>query len=140
MLKASEVVPARLRNIIPEMCRGRIYVDLAEGMTFPITGIAINVYPAKGEDGDELFTKDDKPIYRRTGYFLIGDSAYSSVAGYTAIEQLVSCAPETLDRNEPGTFEVPFITPVKVQTITVKEKMGKKEYDYIAFDPIEDVE
>lgn len=137
MLKANEIVPARMKNIIPEMCKGRIYINLAEGMEFEITGIAINVYPAKGEDGDEMYTKDEKLIVRRTGYFNIGDVGYSSVSGYTAIEQLVSCAPETLDNMEPGNYEVPFIAPIRVSTITVKEKMGKKEFDYLAFDPKE---
>lgn len=135
MLKASEVVPAKMKNIVPDMCKGRIYAPLSEGMRFAITGIAINVYPAKGEDGDALYTRDEKLIVRRTGYFNIGDSAYSSVSGYTAVEQLVSCAPESLDSNEPGTYEVPFIAPLTVSTITVKEKMGKKEFDYLAFKP-----
>lgn len=135
MLKANEVTPARMKNIVPEMCKGRIYTELTEGMQFPITGIAVNIYPAKGEEGTEMTTKDGRLITRRTAYINIGDVAYSSVKGYTAVEQLVSCAPETLDKTEPGTYEVPIITPIQVATITVKEKMGQKEFDYIAFDP-----
>lgn len=137
MLKANEIVPARMKNVIPEMCKGRIYINLAEGMEFEITGIAINVYPAKGEDGEAMETKDGKMVVRRTGYFNIGDVGYSSVSGYTAIEQLVSCAPETLDNMEPGNYEVANIAPIRVSTITVKEKMGKSEYPYMAFDPKE---
>ena len=135
MLKANEVVPFKLKNVVPAMCKGRTYVPMTEGLKFSIRGIAINVWPARGEDGDEMMTKDDKPITRRAGYFLINDDAYSSVSGYTAIEQLISCAPEILDRAEPGTYEVPQIAAIPVSTISVKEKMGKKEYDYIAFEP-----
>ena len=137
MLKANEIVPARMKNVIPEMCKGRIYINLAEGMEFEITGIVINVYPAKGEDGEAMETKDGKMIVRRTGYFNIGDMGYSSVSGYTAIEQLVSCAPEVLDNMEPGNYEIADIAPIRVSTITVKEKMGKSEYPYMAFDPKE---
>ena len=135
MLKANEVVPFKLKNVVPAMCKGRFYVPMTEGLKFNIRGIAINVWPARGEDGDEMMTKDDKLITRRAGYFLINDDAYSSVSGYTAIEQLISCAPEILDRAEPGTYEAPQIGPIPVSTISVKERMGKKEYDYIAFEP-----
>lgn len=135
MLKANEVTPARMKNIVPEMCKGRVYTELVEGMGINITGIAINVYPAKGEDGDELYTRDEKLIVRRVAYFNIGEMAYSSVKGYTAVEQLISCAPDILDHEEPGTYEAPIIGSIPVVTITVKEKMGKKEYDYLAFDP-----
>lgn len=135
MLKANEVTPARMKNIVPEMCKGRVYTELVEGMGINITGIAINVYPAKGEDGDELYTRDEKLIVRRVAYFNIGEMAYSSVKGYTAVEQLISCAPDLLDHEEPGTYEAPIIGSIPVVTITVKEKMGKKEYDYLAFDP-----
>ena len=135
MLKANEVTPARMKNIVPEMCKGRVYTELVEGMGINITGIAINVYPAKGEDGDELYPRDEKLIVRRVAYFNIGEMAYSSVKGYTAVEQLISCAPDLLDHEEPGTYEAPIIGSIPVVTITVKEKMGKKEYDYLAFDP-----
>lgn len=135
MLKANEVTPARMKNIVPEMCKGRIYTELTEGMQFPITGIAVNVYPAKGDEGNEMTTKDGRLITRRTAYINIGDVAYSSVKGYTAVEQLISCAPDLLDHEEPGTYEAPITGSIPVVTITVKEKMGQKEYDYIAFDP-----
>lgn len=135
MLKANEVTPARMKNVVPDMCKDRIYTELVEGMGINITGIAINVYPAKDEDGNELYTRDEKLIVRKTAYFNIGEKVYSSVKGYTAVEQLISCAPDILDHEEPGTYEAPDIGTIPVVTITVKEKMGKKEYDYIAFDP-----
>lgn len=137
MLKANEVTPARMKNVIPDMCKGRIYTELVEGMGINITGIAINVYPAKDDEGDEMTTKNGRPITRRVGYLNIGEKVYSSVKGYTAVEQLISCAPDILDHDEPGTYEAPVIGIIPVVTITVKEKMGKSEYPYVAFDPQE---
>ena len=135
MLKANEVVPFKLKNVVPAMCKGRTYVPMTEGLKFSIRGIAINVWAARGEDGNEMMTKDERLITRRAAYFLINDDAYSSVSGHTAVEQLISCAPEILDRVEPGTYEASQIEPISVTTITVTEKMGQKEYPYIAFEP-----
>lgn len=137
MLKANEVTPARMRNVVPDMCKGRVYTELVEGMGINITGIAINVYPAKNDEGNEMTAKDGSIITRRVGYFNIGEMAYSSVKGYTAVEQLISCAPDILDHEEPGTYEAPVIGMIPVVTITVKEKMGKREFDYLAFEPQE---
>ena len=136
MLKANEVTPRNVKNILPGICKSRIYVEPAEGMEFTITGAAINVFPAKGENGEALTTQTGETIMRRVAYVLVGDEIYTSVKGWTAIEQIISLNPAELDKMEEGTYECTGFAQ-KVKTIIVKEKMGKKEFDYIAFEPLE---
>lgn len=132
MISIEEVVPRAMKGIIPDLCKGKSFVKAAAGMHVTIIGVAINTYQARGEDGDELYTNDDKPIYNRTGYALYDNGMYSTYKGYTAIEQLISCAPDVLDSDTAGTTETK-IEPVRVEIVTKTEKYGKKEYDYLAF-------
>lgn len=136
MLKANEVTPRNVKNILPGICKGRIYVEPAEGMEFTITGAAVNVFPAKGENGEAMTTQNGEAIMRRVAYVLVGDEIYTSVKGWTAIEQIISLNPAELDKMDEGTYECTGFAQ-RVKTITVKERMGKKEYDYIAFDPLD---
>lgn len=136
MLKANEVTPWNVKNILPEICEGRVYVKLTEGMEFTITGAAINVFPARDENGEALTTQSGETIMRRVAYVLMGDKIYTSVKGWTAIEQIISLNPTELDKMDEGTYECTGFAQ-RVKTITVKEKMGKKDYDYMAFDPLE---
>ena len=136
MLKANEVTPRNVKNILPSICKGRIYIESAEGMEFTITGAAVNVFPAKTENGESMTTQAGEPIMRRVAYVLVGDEIYTSVKGWTAIEQIISLNPTELDKMEEGTYECTGFAQ-RVKTITVKERMGKKEFDYIAFDPLD---
>lgn len=138
MLKASEVTPRNVKNVLPDICKGRTYIEATEGMSFKITGAAINYYPARNEDGEDMTTKDGKAILKRVGYVLIDGGFYSSFMGYTAVEQIISCAAMHLESEVPGTVEVEdFGEAVEVSVIKVQEKMGKKSYDYLAFEPKE---
>lgn len=136
MLKANEVTPRNVKNVIPEICRGRTYIECVEGMGVRITGAAINRYPAKDKENQERTTQDGKPILNRVAYVLIEEGFYSSFKGYTAIEQIISCAPDVLESDEVGTVEVPeFPEAIPVVIIKVLEQMGKERYDYMAFEP-----
>lgn len=138
MLKASEVTPRNVKNVLPDICKGRTYIEAAEGMNFKITGAAINYYPARNVDGENMTTKDGKTILKRVGYILIDGGFYSSFMGYTAVEQIISCAAMHLESEVPGTVEVEdFGEPIEVSVIKVQEKMGQKSYDYLAFEPKE---
>ena len=138
MLKASEVTPRNVKNVLPDICKGRTYIEAAEGMNFKITGAAINYYPARTEDGEDMTTKDGKTILKRVAYVLIDGGFYSSFKGYTAVEQIISCAAMHLESEVPGTVEVEdFGEPIEVSVIKVKEKMGKGSYDYMAIEPKE---
>ena len=136
MLKANEVTPRNVKNVIPEICKGRTYIECVEGMKVRITGAAINRYTAKDKDNQERTTQDGKPILNRVAYVLIEGGSYSSFKGYTAIEQMISCAPDVLESDEVGTVEVPeFPEVVPAVIIKVSEQMGKERYDYLAFEP-----
>ena len=136
MLKANEVTPRNVKNVIPEICKGRTYIECVEGMGVRITGAAINCYTAKDKDNQERTTQDGRPILNRVAYVLIEGGFYSSFKGYTAIEQIISCAPDVLESDEVGTVEVPeFPEVVPVGIIKVSEQMGKERYDYLAFEP-----
>lgn len=136
MLKASEVTPRNVKNVLPGICKGRIYVEPAEGMKFTITGAAINVFPAKTEKGEIMKTQAGEPIMRRVAYVLVGDEIYTSVRGWTAVEQIISLNPAELDKMDEGTYECTGFSQ-RVNTITVKEKMGKELFDYVAFEPLD---
>ena len=105
MLKANEVTHSNVKNILPSICNGRIYIEPSEGMEFTITGAAINVFPAKGENGESMTTQAGEPIMRRVAYVLVGDEIYTSVKGWTAIEQIISLNPTELDKMDEGTYE-----------------------------------
>ena len=136
MLKANEVTPRNVKNVIPEICKGRTYIECVEGMGVRITGAAINRYLAKDKENRERTTQDGKPILNRVAYVLFEGGFYSSFKGYTAIEQIISCAPDVLESDEVGTVEVPeFPEVIPVVTIKVSEQMGKERYDYLAFEP-----
>lgn len=136
MLKANEVTPRNVKNVIPEICKGRTYIECVEGMGLRITGAAINRYIAKDKDNQERTTQDGRSILNRVAYVLIEGGFYSSFKGYTAIEQIISCAPDVLESDEVGTVEVPeFPEVVPVGIIKVSEQMGKERYDYLAFEP-----
>lgn len=138
MLKASEVTPRNVKNVLPDICKGRTYIEASEGMNFKITGAAINYYPAKNDDGGDKTTKDGKTVLNRVAYVLIDGGFYSSFKGYTAVEQIISCAAMHLESEVPGTVEVEdFGEPIEVSVIKVQEKMGQKSYDYLAFEPKE---
>lgn len=139
MLKANEVTPRNVKNILPDICKGRTYIEVTEGMTFTITGAAINRYPVKNkETNEERTTQDGQVILNRVAYVLIEGGFYSSFKGYTAVEQIISCAALHLESDVPGTVEVEeFGEPVKVSVIRVQERMGAKTYDYLAFEPAE---
>lgn len=136
MLKANEVTPKNVKNILPSICKGRIYVEPAEGMEFTITGAAVNVYPAKTEKGEIMRTQAGEPIMRRVAYVLVGDEIYTSLKGWTAVEQIISLNPAELDKMDEGTYECTGFSQ-RVKTITVKEKMGKELFDYVAFEPLD---
>ena len=136
MLKANEVTPRNVKNVIPDICKGRTYIECVEGMGIRITGAAINRYTAKDKDNQERTTQDGKPILNRVAYVLIEGGFYSSFKGYTAIEQIISCAPDVLESDEVGTVEVPeFPEVIPAVIIKVSEQMGKERYDYLAFEP-----
>lgn len=135
MLKANEVTPRNVKNVIPEICKGRTYIECVEGMGLRITGAAINRYVAKDKENQERTTQDGKPILNRVAYVLIEGGFYSSFKGYTAVEQIISCAPDVLESDEVGTVEVPeFPEVVPVGIIKISEQMGKERFDYFAFE------
>ena len=136
MLKANEITPRNVKNVIPEICKGCTYIECVEGMGVRITGAAINRYIAKDKENQERTTHDGKPILNRVAYVLIEGGFYSSFKGYTAIEQVISCAPDVLESDEVGTVEVPeFPEVIPAVIIKVSEQMGKERYDYLAFEP-----
>lgn len=142
MIKASQVTPRQFRNVVPEMYRNMPYTKLDKAdVEIEITSIVFSIYQAKTRDKDdkddivELVTRDGKPITNITVYIGLSNGCYSSVNGDTAIEQLASI----VDFNETAIGQYPYEleTPEKAKTIMVNEKMGKKEYPKVAFDPVE---
>lgn len=137
MLKANEVTPRQLKNVIPEICKGKIYTAPVSGMTCTITAIAISSYPARGKGRETQTRQDGSVILNRTGYAVISDTLYTSVKGYTAIEQLISCNPDVLDSETEGITSCVLDKPQRVTIIEVSEKLGDKAYDYAAFEPLD---
>lgn len=138
MLKANEITPRQLKNILPEICKGKVYTAPVEGMTCTITAIAISSYPARTKDKAIQTRQDGTVVLNRTGYAVIADSLYTSIKGYTGIEQLISCNPDVLDSETEGITSCVLDEPVRVRIIKVSEKLGDKSYDYAAFEPLED--
>jgi len=135
MIKASEVTPRQIRTVMPDQYANRGYVDLADGMTINIESIVFSIYPAtKNVDGHriKLETQEGKPITNTTAYIGLTDGKYTSVNGDVAVCQLASIV--GFKATDIGKYPFNLEKPETVKVITVKEKMGNKEYPKFAFE------
>ena len=136
MAKPDNVTPSYLRAVMPKALKDRNAqffkptADVVKDLDF----IAISVYPAKNSEKMVITRKDGSIVMNSTVYAGFTDNTYTSLKCDTALSQALSVVGD-LDLNAEGTYEYPLTETIKTGFVQVKEKMGKKEYDYWAFDP-----
>ena len=136
MAKPDNVTPSYLRAVLPKTLKERNAqffkpsADVVKDLVF----IAISVYPAKNSEKMIITRKDGSVVMNATVYAGFSDNTYTSLKCDTALSQALSVVGD-LDLSVEGTYEYPLTEIIKTGFTQVKEKMGKKEYDYWAFDP-----
>ena len=136
MAKPDNVTPSYLRAVMPKMLKEgnaqffKPSADVVKDLNF----IAISVYPAKNSEKMIITRKDGSVVMNATVYAGFTDGTYTSLKCDTALSQALSVVGD-LDLSVEGTYEYPLNEFIKTGFVQVKEKMGKKEYDYWAFNP-----
>ena len=135
MAKVDNVTPAYLRAFLPAKLKGRnaMFVKPTADMVKTLDFIAINVYPAKNSEKLLIIRKDGSTVMNATVYAGFTDNTYTTLKCDTALAQALSVVGD-VDLTTEGTYEFD-VEPFDVGFVSVKAKMGKKEYDYWAFDP-----
>lgn len=139
MKAINDIIPRKYKHITPECMTGATYEKVGVGATLRVVHVAISRYQARNKDGASLFKKDGSPLLKETGYIRFekpdGHDGFTTVGGYTALEQIKSIDPEVLDSDLVGVTECPCY--VKVRMISVPEELGNKTYDYLAFEVLD---
>ena len=136
MAKPDNVTPSYLRAVMPKALQDRNAQffrptsDVVKDLDF----IAVSVYPAKNSEKMIITRKDGSIVMNTTVYAGFTDNTYTSLKCDTALSQALSVVGD-IDLAIEGTYEFPLEDHIKTGFVQVKEKMGKKEYDYWAFNP-----
>ena len=133
MKSVNNVTSIKMLNVMPEQFKGMDYQKLKDGDVKTIKHVAYSVYPARNDEGEGIFRKDGSIVYRTTAYMAFDDGSYATTKYDLPISQLVS---ETgmYPNNETGITY--FDCDCKIKAVSVSVRMGKKDYDIIAFEPL----
>ena len=136
MPKADNVTPLYLMAVLPEFIKDskRAFFKPSKDIKKDLDYVAISVYPAKNSEKMIITRKDGSIVMNTTVYAGFTDNTYTSLKCDTALSQALSVVGD-IDLAIEGTYEFPLEDHIKTGFVQVKEKMGKKEYDYWAFNP-----
>lgn len=141
MYSTENVTPKAIAKFIPEIYKGKKYVNVTKGETKTITTMARNVYQAKDENFNPMVSKiDGHPIMRKIVYVGFDDGTYSSFKTDVAVSQLESIV-EDYDETEKVWDLVSLGLTQKVRIIEINQEYGKgnnkKSYPVKAFEPLD---
>lgn len=137
MAKPDNVTPAYLLAVLPDELKVRKAqffkptADVIKALDY----IAISTYPAKNAEKLVITRKDGTVVMNHTVYAGFMDGSYTTLKCDTALSQAISVIDFDVDLNSEGIIDAVLDEPIDVGFVQVKEKMGKKEYDYWAFNP-----
>ena len=134
MISVENVAPNGVSKFIPEHFKSQRYVKLQAGQKKHIVYLARNVYPAKGPDYEPLKSKiDGHIIMKKIIYVGFDDSTYTTVKYDVPVAQMESI----VGNNEESDMEWDLVElglDTRVRTITYQARLGKRDYDAIAFE------
>lgn len=133
MKSVKNVTSIKMLAIMPEQFKGLDYQKLKAGDEKTITHVAYSVYPAKDKEGTGIFRKDGTPVMRTTAYIAFDDGSYTTTKYDLPISQLVS---ETGMYDDSAVGITVFDSNCPVRAISVSVRMGQKDYEIIAFEPL----
>lgn len=138
MCKAENATPAYLRAVMPPTLKAKNtqFFKPSQDIVKTLVYLAVSVYPAKNADKLVIVRKDGSVVMNATVYAGFEDNTYTTLKCDTAVSQALSVMGD-IDLTTEGTTEFEDFEPFKVGFVVIKAKMGKKEYDYWAFDPKE---
>ena len=136
MCKAENATPAYLRAVMPSTLKANNaqFFKPSADVVKTLNYLAVSVYPAKNADKLVIVRKDGSVVMNATVYAGFDDNTYTTLKCDTAVSQALSVMGD-IDLTTEGTTEFTDFEPFKVGFVSIKAKMGKKEYDYYAFDP-----
>ena len=136
MCKAENATPAYLRAVMPATLKANNaqFFKPSADVVKTLNYLAVSVYPAKNADKLVIVRKDGSVVMNATVYAGFDDNTYTTLKCDTAVSQALSVIGD-IDLTTEGTTEFTDFEPFKVGFVSIKAKMGKKEYDYYAFDP-----
>ena len=136
MCKAENATPAYLRAVMPSTLKAKNaqFFKPSQDIVKTLVYLAVSVYPAKNADKLVIVRKDGSVVMNATVYAGFEDNTYTTLKCDTAVSQALSVMGD-IDLTTEGTTEFEDFEPFKVGFVAIKAKMGKKEYDYWAFDP-----
>lgn len=137
MAKPDNTTPVYLLAVMPSELKNRKakFFKPSADVVKTLDYIAISTYPAKNSEKMVITRKDGSVVMNHTVYAGFTDGTYTSLKCDTALAQAISVIDEDVDLDHENTAEFTFDEPFDVGFTQVKEKMGKKEYDYWAFNP-----
>lgn len=134
MISVENVAPNGVSKFIPEHFKQQRYVKLTAGQKKHIVYLARNVYPAKGPDYEPLKSKiDGHIIMKKIIYVGFDDDTYTTVKYDVPVAQMESIVGNNDESDEEWDL-VELNLDVKVRTITYQARLGKRDYDAIAFE------